>query len=143
MTRALVAAAVVVALAGCPGPAAPAGPPEVRYGVDPCDRCQMIINEARHAAAYVTPAGDVRRFDDLGCLVAHRAEAPEPVSAVWVHGADGAWLEGARASVVRAPDVITPMGSGLLAFASEEEARAFAAGRGGEVVPLEALRAPR
>jgi copper chaperone NosL len=138
MTRVLVVALVVLALAGCPGAEAPAGPPDVRYGVDACDRCQMIINEARHAAAYVTAAGEVRRFDDIGCLVEHRAATPEQVASVWLHGQDGAWVEGARATVVRAPDVITPMGSGLLAFADENEARAFASQRGGEVVSLEA-----
>lgn len=128
-------------LAGCPDVGPGEGPPELRYGADACDRCQMIINEARHAAAYVTAAGEARRFDDIGCLVEHLAATGEDAATVWLHGEDGAWVEGEQAALVRAPDVITPMGSGLLAFAGAERARAFAAERGGEVVTLEALRA--
>lgn len=132
----VLAAWLALLLAGCPEAGPGEGPPELRYGVDPCDRCQMIISEARHAAAYVTTAGEVRRFDDIGCLQQYREASDDQVATVWLHDADGAWVRGSEATVVRAPDVITPMGSGLVAFRDEARARAFAAEHGGQVVPL-------
>ena len=35
-------------------------PPDIRYGEDVCQRCAMIINEARYAATYVTPDGQTK-----------------------------------------------------------------------------------
>lgn len=132
----LLTAWVSLLLAGCPDTGPGDGPPELRYGVDPCDRCQMIISEERHAAAYVTTAGEVRRFDDIGCLLERRDASVDPVATVWLHDADGAWVKQGEATIVRAPDAITPMGSGLFAFRDPERARAFATERGGEVVTL-------
>jgi copper chaperone NosL len=44
-------------------------PPDIVYGEDVCERCSMIINEARYAAAYVTEDGEAHRFDDIGGMV--------------------------------------------------------------------------
>ncbi|MCO5170885.1 MAG: nitrous oxide reductase accessory protein NosL [Planctomycetes bacterium] len=139
MTRSLARLVIALLLAGCPAPDAGAGPPTIRWGADACDRCQMIINEERHAAAYVTVDGEARRFDDIGCLLARPGETGERPAAVWLRGEDGAWVAGEAATLVRAPDVVTPMGSGLVAFADPARARAFAAERGGEVVALAGL----
>lgn len=124
MTR--LALALALLLAGCPGEAPRAdAPPDVRYGVDPCDRCAMIVSEERFAAAYVTPSGEARRFDDLGCLTAFLVERPEPVAEVWVHDDDSrAWARGREAWFARSPTLITPMGTGLIAVRDEARARA-------------------
>ena len=83
MNRTLVLVSAALLVVGCPAPSQPLdAPPDVRYAVDPCDRCQMIVSEERFAAAYVTPAGDTRRFDDLGCLTAFLQERPEDVAQV-------------------------------------------------------------
>ncbi|MCW8140265.1 MAG: nitrous oxide reductase accessory protein NosL [Planctomycetota bacterium] len=135
--------ALTLALAGCPGGGARQdGPPDVRYGVDPCDRCQMIVSEERFAAAYLTPSGAARRFDDLGCLTAHPQERAELVAEVWVHDQETrAWLRGRDAWLVRAPDLITPMGTGLVAVSDEARARALAARAGGELLTFDAFMA--
>ena len=125
-------------VAGCPGEAPRAdAPPDMRYGLDPCDRCVMIISEERFACAYVTPAGEARRFDDLGCLTAFLVERPEPVAEVWVHDDETrGWLRGREATYVRTSG-ITPMGTGLVALADPAKARA----RGSEVLDFAAFRA--
>lgn len=134
MTRLLsaLAAALVFAAAGCGG-SAPAGkPPEIRYGVDACDRCGMIISEARFAAAYVTDDGAVRRFDDVGEMLAYHATLGEPVAAYWVHDYESAeWLRADAAWYVEAPGIVTPMGHGVVAVASRDRAQALAGERGG------------
>ncbi|MCO5172493.1 MAG: nitrous oxide reductase accessory protein NosL [Planctomycetes bacterium] len=143
MRLTLFVVALPLLLAGCPGGGGrPDGPPDVRYGVDPCDRCQMIISEERFAAAYVTPSGEVRRFDDLGCLTAHPQERAERADEVWVHDHETrAWLRGREAHIVRAPGLITPMGTGLVAAADEARARALVERTGGEALSFEAFMA--
>lgn len=141
MTRTLTLGLLSLLLAGCPAGGPPeGGPPDVRYAVDPCDRCQMIVSEERFAAAYVTPTREVRRFDDLGCLTAFLQERPEDVAEVWVHDHEAkGWLRGREATYVRAPGVITPMGSGLLAAADAARAGALAERAGGEVLAYDAF----
>lgn len=119
----------VLLLAGCPAPAQPLdAPPDVRYAVDPCDRCQMIVSEERFAAAYVTPAGETRRFDDLGCLTAFLQERPEEVAQAWAHDHETrAWVRAQEATFVRAPGVITPMGTGLVAARTNGQALSYEA----------------
>ncbi len=127
---------------GCPGRSAPLDlPPDVRYGVDPCYRCGMIVSDERFAAAYVTSAGATRRFDDLGCLTSFLVEQPEAVSAFWVHDEESrAWLRGPQATFVRTSSIITPMGTGIIAVASATRARALAEREKGQLLDLEALR---
>ncbi len=133
----------LVCLTGCPGEAPRQDvPPDMSYGVDPCDRCAMIVSEERFAAAYVTPAGEARRFDDLGCLTAFLVERPEQVAEVWVHDHETrAWLRGRQASFARVEALITPMGSGLVAVSDEAQARALVGGKRGEVLTFDAFRA--
>lgn len=133
---------LVLAFVGCPGEARRADvPPDMSYGVDPCDRCVMIVSEERFAAAYVTPAGDVRRFDDLGCLTAFLVERPEEVAEVWVHDHESrAWVRGRQATFARIQGLITPMGTGIVATGDEAAARALAGARG-EVLTFDAFRA--
>ena len=57
---------IVSLLLGCVSNLDPSEPPEVHYGEDVCDACNMIISEPRFAAAYYTEDGAVRRFDDIG-----------------------------------------------------------------------------
>lgn len=109
-------------------------PPSIRYGEDLCDACLMHVSERRFAAAYETPAGEVRRFDDVGDLLAFRRTRAEDVAATWVHDLPTQeWVRAERARFVVAPDVVTPMGSGIVAFAAPRDAAAFAAVNGGRV----------
>lgn len=104
-------------------------PPEIRYGVDECSFCRMIVSDPRHGGAAFTAAGEPLRFDDLGCLAAALSERGEPATRAWVRtGGPSGWTRGEEARIVRFADRPTPMGSGLVAFATEPEARAAAAG---------------
>ncbi len=131
-------------LTGCGPDTDPLAPPEIRYGEDVCDACQMIISDPRFAAATVVEvdgASQARRFDDIGDLLEYHREDPDLVVLAWyVHDYDSeAWLDARRAHYVRAEGIRSPMGFGLAAFAEPERAEAFAAEMAGEVLDFETL----
>jgi len=119
-------------------------PPDIRYGKDICDECRMIINEPRFSAGYITAKGAVRRFDDIGDLLAYHAKHGEEVSAFWVHDYETEeWIR-AESSVFVVADparLPTPMGHGVVAFADRKRAEAFARQVGGEVLTWQDLLA--
>lgn len=117
------------------------GPPEIRYGEDACDQCQMIISEPRFAAAYVTEAGEFRRFDDTGEMFLYAADGGEAVRTFWVHDFHSeAWLEADAATFVHNPEQQTPMGWGVVAFAEESAAEAYEAEAGGKMLTATELQ---
>lgn len=124
VAAALLAASGLLAL-GCGGGAPGEAPPEVVWGADECSHCRMIVSDPRHAAVARSGAGEEARFDDLGCLVEHLRRAADEGWTAWVRaeGEEG-WRPAEDAYYLRLPDLVTPMGSGLAAFAGEAEARA-------------------
>jgi copper chaperone NosL len=119
-------------LAACGGGPDLDEPPDIHYGEDVCDRCLMIINEARYAAAYVKTDGEARRFDDIGGMVAYIDEAADEVTVFWVHDYDTEeWLKADEAFYVESDDLVTPMGFGLVAFADRSRAEVWAAEQAG------------
>ena len=109
--------------------AAPSGPVEPAWDRVACERCHMLVSDPRFAAQLHTAAGEVRFYDDPGCLLLARAETAEaaepPVASeaakppveVWFHDSAGAgWLTEPEARFVPAPE--TPMGHGFAAVAA-------------------------
>lgn len=116
------------------------GPPEVRYGLEACAHCRMIVNDDRFAAALLTPAGEARKFDEICCLIDFLVEHPDAGRKVWVRGyQSGRWLEAREAFFAFGPKLQTPMGSGLAAVATKEEAEALAAEWSGKVLRFDGL----
>ena len=131
----LVLTLVILTASACGGRPDTATPPEIAYGHDVCDRCNMLISEARFAAAYWTSDGTARRFDDVGGMLAYYYEEQEEAASFWVHDYAGSqWLAADEATYAFAPNLITPMGFGLVAFASAAEAEALVAGQEEAVV---------
>lgn len=116
-------------------------PPDIRYGEDVCDHCGMIISEARFAAGYITAEGETRRFDDIGNMVAYHLEMGEDVTVFWVHDYETAvWLRADEAILAYVEGLITPMGSGLVAF-TNPDAAAEAVAAGGDLMDFPTLLA--
>ncbi|MDX1614372.1 MAG: nitrous oxide reductase accessory protein NosL [Candidatus Promineifilaceae bacterium] len=114
-------------------------PPEIRYGEDSCDQCRMIISEARYAAAYLTADGQPRRFDDIGGMLAYQRDSTDDVASAWVHDYQtAAWIAAEEATYVVAGEY-TPMGSGIVAFATAETARQWAQDHEGIVLDYAGL----
>jgi nitrous oxide reductase accessory protein NosL len=103
----------------------------------------MIISEARYAAATVLTEGGAHKFDDIGEMVVYHMDHPDQLVRAWfVHDyRTETWLRGETAYYVMAPEVSSPMGIGVVAFAKLTEAQAFASERETTVLTFDELRA--
>lgn len=129
-------------LAACGDEASADEPPEIEYGRDTCDRCNMIISEERYASGLVSEDAEQLIFDDIGEMVAFIQDDPETYETwrVWVHDYETIeWIDGETAYYVHGTDVITPMAMGVLGFTTEAEATAFAEENSGEVADWDTL----
>ena len=113
-------------------------PPEIRYGEDVCEECKMIISEPRFAAAYYTPDGTARHFDDLSGMCIYHNKHEEEVATFWVHDYDTEeWIDAKEATYVMSEEIHTPMGYGVVAFAETDRAEALAAESSGMLMTFD------
>lgn len=105
--------------------APPSGPIEPAWDRVACARCRMLVSDPAFAAQLHDAAGEVRFFDDPGCLLRFRAEAPDPAARAWFHDSRSeSWLAEAEVGFVRVDE--TPMGHGLAAVKRAETPGALA-----------------
>ena len=128
--------------AGCSPQAKADAPPEISYGRDICIECNMIISEPRFAASYRLDNGETKSFDGIGELLkhVHRMGELPAVADAWVHDYNTKdWILANEASYVAGREVVTPMGHGIVAFATESAARDFASDVGGMLMTWQEL----
>lgn len=129
--RLVVGISLLALLAGCEAEL-PDGPPAIRLGLDECVHCGMIISDQRSAAASIILVNGKRQallFDDIGDMLDyHQRHTDLAIHRRYVSDYQTRqWIEFSAASYVYAPDVQTPMGSGLLAYTvADDAARATA-----------------
>ena len=129
------AALAPLALAGCGSQTSAQEPPAINYGRDVCQRCGMIISDERFAGALVAADGSAELFDDVGEMVQTVGEEGLQSRRAWAHDRNSAaWIDAVMASYVQGDAGTTPMGTGIVAFASGEAAQAFAAEHGGALL---------
>lgn len=133
-------------LAGCAQGSAEAAPPEIRYGEDVCAHCNMIISDPRFAAAYAREIASGRyeslAFDDIGDMIAMADADPDQTIVAWyVHDyTSEEWIDATTAHFVVSDQLITPMGFGIAAHATEEAAAAHAAELQGDLLTWQELQ---
>lgn len=92
---------------------------------DMCAFCKMAISERQYAAEVIFEDEAVKKFDDIGCMLKYQKMngGGELPAAVYVaHSRTKAWLKAEEAVFVRSETAKTPMGSGIIAFSSPDEA---------------------
>ena len=131
MTTSRWIAAATVALAAAVGaivffPSVRSGPPAFAYGKTSCVQCRMVLSRPGTGAQVRRGLERWEAFDDLGCLQRALRDEPADPADVWVEDhAGGGFVRAADAIFVRAKDVETPMGSGIVAFADGTAAEDF------------------
>lgn len=138
---------LILFVSACAQGTAEIRPPDIRYGEDVCAECNMIISDPRFAAAYAIEisAGRYQQlaFDDIGDMLLYATKHPEQkIVGSYVHDYQTEeWLDAADAHFVISSAIATPMGHGIAAFATEENAQAFALETRGEMLTWDALQA--
>jgi len=118
-------------------------PVPIAWNEDICSHCRMAISQPELAAEAVGTAGRVEMFDDIGCLVEwlREPDAPEGLTPFVTDRPTGEWLRADEAVFVQSPELPTPMGYGLAAFADREAARSLARELGGSLLSWHEVRA--
>ena len=113
-------------------------PAEMFYGEDMCDRCSMIISEKQFSAQYILPGVEVKKFDDIGCMVHYMTKDEirrDKILAVFVRDYNSKkWIRGEKSLYVASKNLKTPMGYGLAALKEKDSAESLANAKGGKVL---------
>ncbi|MEK7788140.1 MAG: nitrous oxide reductase accessory protein NosL [Chloroflexota bacterium] len=122
--------------------AEPVAPPEINYGHDFCDECNMIIGYDKFAAATILASGEAHKFDEVSNMLFYHLKHPdEQVRAWFVHDyASKTWIRGETAFYVQSAAIITPMNDGIIAFEQEADAQEVAAAKNGETFTFEEIQ---
>ena len=136
-----------IVIAACGGAAVTSDtPPEIVYGEDVCDQCNMIISDERFAAGLVIEVEpgsyEHRIFDDIGDLLAYEKAYRNELTIVtyYVHDYNSIeWIDGKDAYYIHSEELFTPMGFGLAAVAQGLEAEALAEEWNGSVLTFTEL----
>lgn len=97
------------------------------YPEDMCAFCRMAVSDQRFACEIVTESSEALKFDDIGCLDHYLKAKPGTVTVAEIFYKDYAsknWVRASAATIVET-DVMTPMGSGKVAFADPRAAAEF------------------
>ncbi len=117
--------------------------PDIEVGVSTCHHCDGVIRDLSWAAAD-RGDGEVRLYDDPGCLLAtHRVQGSVARQAAFLdRGGSGRWIAADEVWLARSSAFQSPQGTGWAAYASFAAAQTAVTDAGsGQIVRLgEALR---
>jgi copper chaperone NosL len=104
------------------------GPEPIRWGVDTCERCRMVISDPRFGAAFVATGGRQVDFDGVDEL-ARYLDAAKPTGTAYVTdgGTAGALVPAEGAVFVASPSIQAPMGGHVMSFATAAAAQTYVA----------------
>lgn len=104
---------------------------------DTCVYCGMPIRDLRFACEVVYRDGRVIKTDEIGEMFENlpKIESDPAIVSVFVHDYyTGKWIYGKEAYYVLGGEVFTPMGYGIVAFETLDEAKRFAKERDGKEI---------
>lgn len=100
-------------------------PQKINFGSDACHFCKMTIVDQQHAAQYVTDKGKQFKFDAIECMVNKLAEKKSDNIALLLvadYNSPGQMAPATSAIYLISPEIKSPMGANLSAFATEQNA---------------------
>jgi copper chaperone NosL len=130
-------------LAGCERPAEEITAPRMHFGQDVCAKCSMIISDERFAGAIgLRHDGRVEYllFDDVGEMLEFSPGSHEEIRWFATDGSTREWLDAEHAVFLRSDELMTPMGTGVGAYATRDAAMKVQKEHGGELLSFGDLR---
>jgi copper chaperone NosL len=116
------------------------GPQAISYGTDACEYCSMTISDERYGAAIVTTKGRTHKFDSVECMLQSVMEGEKLAGTTvksW-HATSypkrGVLVDATTVAFLVSPNLPSPMGAGVTAFAVKEDAERVQQEKGGEVM---------
>ncbi len=103
------------------------GPEPIAWGIDACDQCRMIITDKRFGAELLASRGQIHKFDGVDELAKFLASHDVQGTAYVTSGEQGVLVLAQSAVYLSSPDIRSPMGGSLMAFAERAQAEAYAA----------------
>jgi len=109
----------------------------VRYGLDDCGQCRMVITDQRYGAELVLATGKGIKFDAIECMLDYTRAgvARRPAATAWVidFTHPGSFIDAESATYIQLPDGTSPMGRGLIATSTTASAVTLHATLGGTI----------
>ncbi len=108
---------------------------------DICYLCKMAISQLNFATEIVTPAGEVYKFDDIGCMIEFKRMKGLPKGSVMFvrDFYSEEWVKIEEAYFVRSEKIQTPMNYFIATFKTRESLQKFLEEYGGEEFPYEQI----
>ncbi|MBB6447337.1 nitrous oxide reductase accessory protein NosL [Bacillus benzoevorans] len=103
---------------------------------DKCVQCNMAVADDQFATQLVTEKGQIFTFDDIGCMFQWKEQNQnEKIAAEFVRDYETLeWIKLDEAFYVYHKEIYTPMAYNVVSFATEENAKKFAAEYGAEMM---------
>lgn len=102
------------------------GPEPIRWGVDACEQCRMILSDRRFGAEFVSNKGRIYKFDDVEELGRYLEAHPQAGQAYVTDGESGNLVPAETAAFILAEAIQSPMGSHVMSFADRTAADRYA-----------------
>ncbi len=131
---------LILGLLGCAR-----GPQSIAYGSDACEFCGMTISDDRYGSAIVTSKGRTYKFDSIECMLQSLDEGEKLAGTAidqWyatAYSARGVLIPAPSATYLVSPNLPSPMGAGLTAFATRDDAARMQKEKGGDVLDWAAV----
>jgi hypothetical protein len=105
----------------------PAEPVDIKP-TDVCFHCKDPITDLAFAVEFITKDGFVRKFDDMGCLLAHAEKlGSDNIKAAFAKDiVTQKWVPAEQLYFVRSERIKTPKNGGIIAFQDAERAKEVA-----------------
>lgn len=116
------------------------GPQAISYGTDACEFCSMTISDDRYGAAIVTTKGRTHKFDSVECMLQSVMEGEKLAGTTvqsWYatsYPKRGILMDATAIVFLVSPNLPSPMGAGVTAFAARQDAERMQQEKGGEVL---------
>ena len=120
-------------------------PVNIKYGIDQCARCELVIDDNRFGAALESVDGQTVTFNSIECLMGFHIKPSIPneqFKSSWVsdYNKPGHLLRAGQAFFIHTQAQSSPGGIGLFAFATDSEAQSFLDQNDGEKVQWDGVK---